>query len=50
MAGKKPWATPEIDAAMAGILSWQARCDALTSGEGNDPDLNEVILSGKWGM
>jgi phage terminase large subunit-like protein len=40
----------KIDAAMAGILSWEARCDALSAGEMSGPDLNELILSGKWGM
>lgn len=40
----------KIDAAMAGILSWEARNDALSAGGGDAPDLNERILSGAWGM
>jgi phage terminase large subunit-like protein len=38
----------KIDAAMAAVLSWQARCDALTAGAaGGYGDLNEQILSGE---
>jgi phage terminase large subunit-like protein len=37
----------KIDAAMAGVLSWQARCDALASGVGNAGDLNEALMSGE---
>ncbi len=37
----------KIDAAMAGILSWQARMDAMAKGEPPARDLNDYILSGK---
>lgn len=40
----------KIDAAMAGILSWEARMDALSAGEAGVDDLNQRILSQEWGM
>ena len=42
----------KIDGAMAAILSWQARCDALALGVSPDGtvDLSEAILSPEWGM
>jgi len=48
---ERPDSPFKIDAAMAGILSWQARCDALTLGivDGNR-DLSPIILSEDWGM
>ncbi len=42
----------KIDAAVAGVLSWKARCDALALGV--DPkgirDISEEILKDDWGM
>jgi len=41
----------KIDAAMAGILSWQARTDALTEGVADGVvDLSAVIMNPEWGM
>lgn len=47
---ERPDSVFKIDTAMAGILSWQARTDALTMGAGDSPDLNEKIMSEEWRM
>lgn len=41
----------KIDAAVAGILSWEARSDALAAGMGLvEVDISDQILSPEWGM
>lgn len=49
---ERPDSPHKIDAAMAGILSWQARCDALAMGVSPEGtvDLSDAILSPDWGM
>ncbi len=42
----------KIDAAVAGVLSWKARCDAITLGvsPSGSRDLSKEILDSDWGM
>jgi phage terminase large subunit-like protein len=47
---ERPDSPFKIDAAMAGILSWQARCDALALGVPTEEDISSEILSEGWGM
>ncbi len=39
---ERPDSPKKIDAAMAGILSWQARCDALAAGVSDEPSVYET--------
>lgn len=49
---ERPDSPFKIDAAMAGILSWQARCDALAMGVSPQGivDLSPTIMGPDWGM
>jgi len=47
---ERPDSPFKIDAAMAGILSWEARCDAIAAGVSLEGDISEAILADDWGM
>lgn len=44
---ERPDSPQKIDLAMAGILSWEARTDAVTAGANNQPTYEVFVVGGR---